>query len=220
MPAPQSFWDLIINADPVSYTVMTILALFSLFSWTVILSKWATLRAARNANRKFLRLFRKSANLDSVAAASEQFRASPLAGVFDFGFSEVSRQITARAKITNKVALERTLQMGISEEVTRLERNTNWLATTAAVCPFIGLFGTVLGIISAFRQLSQAGNTSMRAVGPGIAQALVATAMGLGAAIPAAVFYNMFGSAIREIGTRMEDFSLEFLNVTERTYEE
>jgi biopolymer transport protein TolQ len=224
MPAPLwldvNFWELITSSDPITYTVMTILALSSLFSWTLILSKWVTLRNARSANKKFLRLFRKSANLDAVAAASEQYRASPLAGVFDFGFSEVSRQVTARQRLTNPVALERTLQIGISEEVARLERSTNWLATFAAVCPFIGLFGTVIGIIDAFQQLSLSGSTSMKAVGPGIARALVATAMGLFAAIPAAVFYNVFGSAIREIGARMEDFSMEFLNVTERTFEE
>ena len=215
-----NFWELVTNSGPVAYTVMTILALFSLFSWTIIFSKWVTLRSARSANTRFLRMFRKAPRLDAVAAASEQFRASPLAGVFDFGYSEVNRQVTIRGKIINPVALERTLQIGISEEVSRLERNTNWLATTAAVCPFIGLFGTVLGIIDAFNQIGLAGNTSMRSVGPGIANALVATALGLFAAIPAAVFYNMFGNTIREIGARMEDFSLEFLNLTERNYEE
>ncbi|HEY4362320.1 MAG TPA: MotA/TolQ/ExbB proton channel family protein [Bryobacteraceae bacterium] len=215
-----NFWELVTNSGPVAYTVMTILALFSLFSWTVIFSKWATLRSARSSNAKFLRMFRKSPRLDTVAAATEQFRASPLAGVFEFGYSEVNRQITTRGKIVNPVALERTLQIGISEEVSRLERNTNWLATTAAVCPFIGLFGTVLGIIDAFNQIGLAGNTSMRSVGPGIANALIATALGLFAAIPAAVFYNMFGNTIREIGARMEDFSLEFLNLTERNFEE
>jgi biopolymer transport protein TolQ len=96
----------------------------------------------------------------------------------------------------------------------------NWLATTASVTPFIGLFGTVWGIIDAFQALSLAGSASLRAVGPGIAHALVATAMGLAAAIPAAVFYNHFGHVIKELGARMEDFSLEFLNLTERVFEE
>ena len=127
--------------------------------------------------------------------------------------------MSARAKITNKLALERTLQLGMSEETTRLERGMNWLATTAAVSPFIGLFGTVWGIINAFQALGLSGSTSMRTVAPGIAQALVATALGLAAAIPAAVFYNYFGHIIKEMGARMEDFSLEFLNLTERIYE-
>jgi len=96
----------------------------------------------------------------------------------------------------------------------------SWLATTASVSPFIGLFGTVLGIISAFIQLSSMGSTSLKAVGPGIAMALVATAVGLLAAIPAAIFYNHFGHKIREIGARMDDFALEFLNLAERTFGE
>jgi biopolymer transport protein TolQ len=152
--------------------------------------------------------------------ASEQFRPSPLVAVFDFGYEEVTRQVKSRGTINNKVALERTLQLGTSEEIAKLERNMSWLATTASVSPFIGLFGTVLGIIRSFEQLQQAGSSSLRAVGPGISEALIATAVGLAAAIPAAIFYNVFGHAIKEIGTRMDDFAMEFLNMTERTYGE
>jgi biopolymer transport protein TolQ len=155
-----------------------------------------------------------------VALASEQFRSSPLVAVFDFGYSEVDRQLKSRGSVTNKISLERSLQLGISEEVAKLERNMNWLATTATVSPFIGLFGTVWGIMDAFQGLGLAGATSMRAVAPGIAHALVATALGLAAAIPAAVFYNHFGHILKELGARMEDFSLEFLNLVERTFED
>ncbi len=218
--ADVNFWDMVKSSDPVPLAVMGFLIMFSLVSWTVILSKLSTLRRARGADRKFLRVFRKSARLDAIAAAAEQFRTSPLVAVFDFGYSEVSRQATARGKITNPVALERTLQLGISEEVTRLERGMNWLATTATVTPFIGLFGTVWGIIDAFQALGLTGSTSMRTVAPGIARALVATALGLAAAIPAAIAYNAFGQNIREMGTRMDDFSLEFLNLAERNFEE
>jgi biopolymer transport protein TolQ len=200
--------------------VVGFLALASLLSWTIIISKGVMLRSAQSSNRKFLRAFRKANRLDAIAAASEQFRAAPLVGVFDFGYSEVCRQIAAKSRITNQASLERTLQLGISEEISRLERNMNWLATVASVSPFIGLLGTVSGIIDAFQGLGASGNTSLKAVGPGIAGALIATAMGLFAAIPASVFYNHFGSRIREIGARMEDFSLEFLNLTERNIEE
>jgi biopolymer transport protein TolQ len=165
-------------------------------------------------------MFRKTPRLETVATQVSEYRPSPLAVVFDFGFSEVSRQMAARRAITNFPALERTLQVGISEEVTRLERNMSWLATTAAISPFVGLFGTVLGIIDAFDALGVTGATSMRTVAPGIARALLATALGLGAAIPAAMAYNYFGHAIKEIGSRMEDFSLEFLNMTERNFGE
>ena len=141
-------------------------------------------------------------------------------GVFDFGYEEVERQVKTRGKMTNRTAVERSLQLGVSEELAKLERNMQWLATTASVCPFIGLFGTVLGIIRAFLDLTQMGSTSLRAVGPGIADALIATAVGLLAAIPAAIFYNIFGHAVREIGARMDDFSLEFLNMAERSFGE
>src|SRR5919199_1479769 len=142
-----------------------------------------------------------------------------LVAVFDFGYAEVDRQVKSRGRLTNPVSLERSLQLGISEEIAKLERNMNWLATTATVSPFIGLFGTVWGIIDAFQALSLAGATSMRAVAPGIAHALVATALGLAAAIPAAVFYNHFSHVLKEMGARMEDFSLEFLNMAERDME-
>jgi biopolymer transport protein TolQ len=203
-------------SDPVLLIVVGILIVFSLLSFTIIFSKLGGFRRARRGNQRFLRAFRKAAGLDPIAAAVEQFRGAPLATVFDFGYSELSRQKASRAKLTNLMALERSLQMGISEEIMRLERNMNWLATAAAVCPFIGLFGTVLGIIEAFNGLGTAGSTSLRAVGPGIANALLATAFGLGAAIPAAIAYNYFNNGIKEIGQRLEDFSLEFMNAAER----
>jgi biopolymer transport protein TolQ len=212
-------WELAKSSEPIPIAVMGILVLFSLLSWTVILSKFAQLSRARSANKKFLRAFRKAGRLDTIAAASPQFGTAPLVTIFDFGYSEVSRQVNGRGKLTNPMSLERTLQIGISEEIAKLERRMSWLATTATVSPFIGLFGTVWGIIEAFQALGLTGSTSMRTVAPGIANALVATALGLAAAIPAAVFYNHFGNLIREIGARMEDFSLEFLNLTERMFE-
>jgi biopolymer transport protein TolQ len=219
-PLQVNFWELIKTTEIAPLVVLGLLLLFSLLSWTIIFSKWAGFGRAQRRNQNFLRAFRKAGRLDVAAASAEQFRGAPLVGVFDFGYSEVCRQLAARNAIVNKTALERTLQLGASEEITRLERNMNWLATTAAVCPFIGLFGTVLGIISAFQALGLSGSTSMRTVAPGIAQALIATAVGLGAAIPAAIAYNHFGQIIKEIGQRMEDFALEFLNLTERNYEE
>lgn len=215
-----SIWEMVKTSEPIPLVVMAILLLLSLLSWTIIFSKYSSFNAAKGANRQFLRAFRKSNGLEAVALASEQFRASPLVAVFDFGYSEVDRQIKTRGTLTNKVSLERSLQLGISEEVAKLERNMSWLATTATVSPFIGLFGTVWGIIDAFQALGLAGATSMRAVAPGIAHALVATALGLAAAIPAAVFYNAFGHTLKELGARMEDFALEFLNLAERTFED
>ena len=214
-----SLWDLVQSSGPLPKAVMVILLIFSLLSWSIIFSKWAIFRQARAANRAFLRAFRKAAALEAVAMASEQYRKSPLVVVFDFGYNEVARQMKSRGSVTNPLALERTLQLGLSEEITRLERNMSLLATTATVSPFIGLFGTVWGIIDAFQQLGTAGAASLRAVAPGISEALITTALGLAAAIPAAIFYNIFGSAIKEFGNRMEDFILEFLNLMERSFE-
>jgi biopolymer transport protein TolQ len=208
------------SSGPAETAVLAFLFCFSIYSWTVIFSKWQALRGARKANLRFLRAFRKASGMEAVMVASEQYRPSPLVAVFDFGYEEVERQVKTRGGIRNRTALERSLQLGVSEELAKLERNMNWLATTATVTPFIGLLGTVLGIIRAFLALSTQGSTSLRTVGPGIAQALVATAVGLFAAIPAAIAYNYFGHTIREIGARMDDFALEFLNLAERSFGE
>jgi biopolymer transport protein TolQ len=215
-----SIWEMVATAGPLSWAVLAILAVLSLLSWTIIFGKWSRFRAARVANAQFLRAFRKANGLPTVALAVEQFRVSPIVTVFDFGYTEVERQVKTKNALTNKLALERNLQLGISEEIARLERGMSWLATTATVSPFIGLFGTVFGIIKAFGALGMAGSASLRAVAPGIADALIATAFGLAAAIPAAVAYNYFGHIIREFGARMEDFSLEFMNLAERSFED
>jgi biopolymer transport protein TolQ len=213
-----SLWDLVQNLRPVPLAVIVLLVLFSLLSWTIVFSKSSVFSRARRDNRNFLRAFRKADNLQAVAIASEQFTSAPLVAVFDFGYGEVERQIRQRGALVNKPAIERSLQLGISEEVTKLEMNMSWLATVASVSPFIGLFGTVWGIIDAFQALGSAGATSLRAVAPGISEALITTAIGLAAAIPAAIFYNVFGNRIKEIGTRMEDFAIEFQNLAERDF--
>lgn len=213
-----SLWDVFKDLKPVPLAVIAILVLFSLLSWTVVFAKMGGFRKADRDNRSFLRAFRKSSNLQAVALASEQFASAPLVAVFDFGYGEVERQIKQRGGLVNRPAIERSLQLGISEEITKFERNMSWLATVASVSPFIGLFGTVWGIMDAFLGLGNAGSASLRAVAPGIAEALVTTALGLVAAIPAAIFYNMFGSNVREMGTRMEDFAIEFQNLAERDF--
>ena len=225
-PAPVAFllqavniWQMI-QGSVLTLAVMGILFCFSIYSWTIIFSKWGTLRGARKTNDRFLRAFRKSSGLEAVVVASERYRPSPLVTVFDFGYEEVERQVRGRNRISNRQAVERALQLGVSEEMTRLERNMSWLATTATASPFIGLLGTVLGIIQAFMDLSTHASTSLQTVGPGIATALIATAVGLLAAIPAAIFYNVLSGKIRDIGTRMDDFALEFLNMVDRSYGE
>lgn len=213
-----SFKDMLGGMSPLTMGVIGLLILFSIFSWTVIFSKWSSLRQARKGDSKFLRAFRKATGLEAVMVASEQFRPAPLAVVFEFGYEEISRQVKTRGTISNKLSLERTLQLGASEEIAKFEHNMSWLATTASVSPFIGLFGTVVGIIRSFHGLGEQGSVSLRAVAPGIAEALFATAAGLAAAIPAYIAYNQFGAAIRTMGARMDDFALEFMNLAERSF--
>jgi biopolymer transport protein TolQ len=212
------FWELIIHGSALANVVLVILILFSLYSWTIIFSKWSTFGSVQRSDSRFLRAFRKANGLEAVMMASEQYRPSPLVSVFDHGYEEVSRQVKARGAVANREAVTRSLTIGTNQQLARLEQNLGWLATTASVSPFIGLFGTVLGIIRAFQNLSGPGSSSLAAVGPGISEALIATAAGLFAAIPAAMAYNYFGNALKQIGSQMDDFALEFLNLIERSF--
>ena len=203
---------LIKQTGAVAQGVLVILLIFSIVSWAIILSKWVSLRRARTQSGRFLRAFRKAHRLQDVAAVSEQFKPSPLVAVFENAYDEYRRQ--GEQNIT---AVQRAAQIASSEELTRMERRLPWLATTGATAPFIGLFGTVWGIIDAFHGLGDAGAATLRAVAPGISEALITTAAGLAAAIPAVIAYNMFTHRMREFGSRMDDFTLEMLNLIERT---
>lgn len=218
--AQITLWEMVSRSKPLPMGVMALLLVISILSWAVIFSKWKAFREARTNNMGFLRAFRKSEHLVGIAKAIESFPISPLVSVFEFGFEEVDRQVKTRGNLRNKLPIERALQLGVSEQLARLERHMNWLATAATVSPFVGLFGTVWGIIDAFAALGMAGSASLRAVAPGISEALITTALGLAAAIPAAIAYNYFTHVLREMSARMEDFSLEFLNLAERNYGE
>src|ERR1700740_1879938 len=208
--------DLVGQTGLVAKAVLLLLLMFSLLSWAIILSKWGLLRRARVQSGRFIRAFRKAQRLQDVAAVAEQFRPSPLVGVFEGGFDEYRRQGgVSTGMIRSPLAIQRAMQIAASEEMTRLERNLPWLAITGAVTPFVGLFGTVWGIIDAFHGLGTAGAASLRAVAPGISEALITTAAGLFAAIPAAIAYNLIGASIREFAARCDDFSLEFMNAVE-----
>jgi len=213
-----NIWSFVSQGSAFTYVILGILVLASLYSWTVTFSKLSSFKTAGRNDSRFLRAFRKATGLEAVMVASEQFRPSPLVSLFERGYEEVSRQVKSRGGLANQEAISRSLQLGVSEQLSRLEHNLNWLATIASVSPFIGLLGTVIGIIRAFENLGSAGSTSLKSVGPGISEALIATAVGLFAAIPAAIFYNYFGHLLKEMGTRMDDFSLEFLNLIERSF--
>jgi biopolymer transport protein TolQ len=207
-------FDMVSNTGAVAKLVLLALLAFSVISWAIILTKWRLLRRARVQSGRFVRAFRKAQRLQDIAAVAEQFRPSPLVGVFEGGYEEYKRQGGVLRSLTG---VQRGMQIGASEEITRLERNVPWLAITAAVTPFVGLFGTVWGIIDAFHGLGTAGAATLRAVAPGISEALITTAAGLAAAIPAVIAYNLIGSSIREFAARSDDFSLEVLNAVEHT---
>lgn len=209
--------DMISNSGPVAKLVLVALLAFSLISWAIILTKWSLLGRARRQSGRFVRAFRKAQRLQDVAAVAEQFRPSPLVSVFEGGYEEYRRQ-AGSGGLRNLVSIQRGMQIGASEGITRLERNMAWLAITAAVTPFVGLFGTVWGIIDAFQGLGTAGAATLRAVAPGISEALITTAAGLAAAIPAVIAYNLIGASVREFAARSDDFALEVLNAVENSY--
>jgi biopolymer transport protein TolQ len=208
--------DLVRETGAVAQAVLLTLLAFSLISWAIILSRWSMLKRARVQSGRFLRAFRRAQRLQDMNAVAEQFRPSPLVGVFQSGFREFERQVGTSGGLRNPLAVQRAMQIASSEEMTRFERNLPWLAITGAVTPFVGLFGTVWGIIDAFHGLGTSGAATLRAVAPGISEALITTAAGLVAAIPAVIAYNLIGGSLRDFAARCDDFSLEMLNAVER----
>jgi biopolymer transport protein TolQ len=219
-PAPvaansSALVEMVHNSGSVALTVLVILLLASIFSWAIMLSKWSSFRRAQMQGQRFVRAFRKSSRLSEIASVAEQFKPSPLVAVFTEIHDEYQRQNGGRGLPRNPVALERAAQTASSEALTSMESRMTWLATIASIAPFIGLFGTVMGIIDAFHGLGTAGAATLRAVAPGISEALITTAAGLVVAIPAVVGYNQLTARLREFGSRMDDFGRELLNAIE-----
>jgi biopolymer transport protein TolQ len=216
-------WQLLANTGTVARIVLLILLAFSILSWAIILHKWQSFKAARRESREFLKVFRQSKKLSEIRAYCRSLKSSPLPEVFQAGYREIENQAVAggnpgKPVIRSLEAVQRALQIASSSELSRMEQWLTWLATTGAVTPFVGLFGTVWGIIDAFHGLGTAGTASLRSVAPGISEALITTAAGLFAAIPAVIAYNHFVQRVREFGALMDDFALEFLNMTERYF--
>lgn len=217
-PAPASssaLLEMVHNSGPLAFAVLILLLLASIFSWTVMISKWTYFRRAQTQGTRFVRAFRKSGRLSEIAAVAEQFKPSPLVAVFAEIHDEYLRQSAGGGPPRNPLGLERAAQTASSEALTVMEQRMTWLATIAAVAPFIGLFGTVMGIIDAFHGLGTQGSATLRAVAPGISEALITTAAGLVVAIPAVVGYNQLTARLREFGARMDDFGRELLNAIE-----
>ena len=203
------------NSGPVAMVVLVSLLLGSLFSWAIILGKWGSFRRARVQSQRFLRAFRKANRLQEIAAVSEQFKPSPLVNVFDEVYETYRRQTGGFGPPRNITALERAGQTAASESLTAMEQRLTWLASIGSISPFVGLFGTVMGIVKAFVGLGMEGTATLRAVAPGVAEALITTAAGLLVAIPAVIAYNQFTARCRDFAARMDDFARELLNSME-----
>jgi biopolymer transport protein TolQ len=220
---------LIRRSGPMGWFVIGLLLTFSALSLGIIIYKGIVLRRALSQSRRFLDVFRKSSKFSEVNSVCAQLRASPLVGVFQAGYLEVNQQVRgqqqpnpanppARTTVKSLESLSRALVRAATVEITRLERRLPFLATTASVSPFIGLFGTVWGIMKAFEDIGRVGSANLATVAPGISEALITTAAGLFAAIPAAVFFNLYNSRVKLLSAMVDDFALEFLNLVERNF--
>jgi biopolymer transport protein TolQ len=207
--------DMLHNAGPVAWVVLGVLGFGSLFSWFIIFAKWGAFKRARTQSQRFLRAFRKATRLQEIATVSEQFKPSPLVNVFDEVYETYRRQTGGYGPPKNITALERAAQTASSESLTVMEQRLTWLASIGAIAPFVGLFGTVMGIVEAFVGLGTEGTATLRAVAPGVAEALITTAAGLVVAIPAVIAYNQFTARCRDFAARMDDFARELLNSME-----
>ena len=229
---------LLADSTPLAKVVLLILLLFSAVSWAVILYKIFVYRRAERQTATFLSVFRKSSKFSEVQAVCPTLQASPLVGIFQSGYAELNAQlrtdkpeseaariqgarptaVVGRPTLKSLDAVDRALLRATTVELSKLEHRVPFLATTASITPFIGLFGTVWGIMMAFQAIGVSGSTSLQSVGPNIAEALIATAAGLFAAIPAVYFYNHFTNRVKLFAAEMDDFSLEFLNISERNF--
>lgn len=212
---PSALAEMLGHIGPVAIAVLVLLLIASLHSWTIILGKMAAFGRATSHSRRFIRAFRKASRLQEISAAADNYKSSPLAQVFEDVYETYVRQTGGSGPPRNIATLERSAQTAASEAVTNLERRMTWLATIASTTVYVGLFGTVVGIIDAFHGLGTAGSYTLRAVAPGISEALVTTAAGLFVAIPALVAYNQFTSRIRVLAAATDDFCRELLNSLE-----
>ena len=214
-----SIFRMILEADLIVQGVLLGLLAMSFVCWAIIFQKWIRLRQASRQSARFLDLFWASKRLDTVYEKCGSYRRSPIAEVFRAGYQELAKITAAGAEGKRADAtenLERTLRRATSVESTNLERYVTFLGTTGSTAPFIGLFGTVWGILRAFQKLGGGGPSTIDIVGPDIANALIATAVGLAAAIPAVIAFNYFNSNIRVLNTEMDNFSADFLNIVKR----
>jgi biopolymer transport protein TolQ len=216
-------WELIIHAGVVVKIVLCLLLFFSIVSWAIIFFKLRVIRLARKENTVFLRMFWDGREMSKVYSETKRLRHSPIAEIFRCGYKELEKcSQLASGSNTSRLSpispVHRGLQQAFLSETIRLEKAMTFLATTGNTTPFIGLFGTVWGIMDAFRQIGYKGSTSLATVAPGISESLIATAAGLAAAIPAVIAYNYYLNQIGIITSEMESFMNEFLSMAEKRW--
>jgi biopolymer transport protein TolQ len=230
LPVEIDYFHLIANASLVVQFVLLLLLLFSVASWAIIFIKFRYLRKAFLESADFTEFFWKSRDLSGAFARAKQFDMSPVARVFRIGYLELKRISRAGGPVTreksdddamsNRISgsdnVQRALRRAITSEITRMTQLVPFLATTGNTSPFIGLFGTVWGIMNSFHGIGVRGSANLAVVAPGIAEALIATAAGLAVAIPSVIFFNHFTQKIRTIESELHSFSADFINIIER----
>ena len=225
---PASLWTTVTHSGPLAFAVLMLLVAFSVVSWGIMLVKWLAIRQSTRSSAQFLEVFWQSKRLDEIFQKSEELSTSPLAQVFRAGYQELVK-VKQREQKEKDAAdkglsfggvenVERALRRAATAEMTELERLVPFLATVGSTSPFIGLFGTVVGIMKSFAEIGAKGSANLATVAPGIAEALIATAVGLLAAIPAVIAFNYFGSRIKVLGAEMENFSNDFMNIVRRHF--
>jgi len=218
------FLSSIVHAGFVEKLVIVFLLGFSILSWAIMGYKWLSMRRAYQDSTKFLEIFWGAKRLDSIYEQSTQLMGSPLSQVFRAGYVELGKLIQkgkpeeADTQLGALESIERSMRRTAAAELTKIESLVSFLATTGSATPFIGLFGTVIGIMNSFQDIGKMGNANLATVAPGIGGALVATAFGLFAAIPAVIAYNYFVSRIRVMATEIDGFSSDFLNIVKRHF--
>lgn len=234
VPAVGSL-DIILNSSPMVLLVLLVLASFSLLTWAIIYSKWKTIGRCNSQTETFLEVFWSGRSMDHIYTESKKHLGAPLAKIFQAGYKELQRLMEKERQKSTKESpaldtsspippessiqnLERAVGMAARNAHQELESSMTFLATTASTAPFIGLFGTVWGIMNSFQNIGVHGGASLEVVAPGIAEALIATAVGLGAAIPATMAYNYFNQKIRALRIQMENFAGDFLNIVKRNF--
>jgi len=224
--------NMILDSGPMVQFVLLLLLFFSVVSWAIILMKYRVIKRSKKENDTFLDRYMKINKLSEIFPESKKFRNSQLAEVFRAGYTElvkiagIRKEVLSEADADSEPSLEmrgmdnveRALNRACDSETTKLESSLGFLATTGSSCPFIGLFGTVWGIMNAFRGIGVKGSATLAVVAPGISEALIATAAGLAAAIPAVIFYNYYTNKVKTMAVEIDSFSSEFLNIVERYY--